>query len=85
MKTWQDYNQTYDALMSIGDIGKAQQSRLAIALWGMVQSSGDEYLPGDLAVYRNNARRGQSYLDKHNLPSFPDANEIAVIAYQMAQ
>lgn len=82
---WSDYNKIYDDLMAIGDIGKPQQSRIAIALWGMVQTGGDNYLPGDLEVYRNNAMRGQAYLDKHGLPAYPDANEIAEIMRRMDQ
>lgn len=83
MKTWDHYNLTYDALMAIGDYGKAQESRIAIALYNMVLTSGDECLALDLREYRRNAGRGQSYLDRHNLPAFPDANEIAVIAAWM--
>lgn len=83
MKTWDHYNQTYDALMAVGDYGKAQQSRLAIALYNMVLTSGEECLALDMRVYRRNAVKGQSYLDRNNLPAFPDASEIAAIAYWM--
>ena len=83
MKTWTDYNQTYDALMAIGDYGKAQQSRIAIALYGMACTSDEECLALDMRVYRRNAVKGQSYLAMHNLPEFPSPSEITAITYWM--
>ena len=78
-REWTKQNATYDALIAIGDCTPAQQARLSIALWSMVQCDLGDYLPADIAVYERNARKGQSYLAKHNLPTFPDSREIAEI------
>lgn len=77
MNTYELHDLTYDALMAVGDSSKAQQSRLAIALYNMVVTSDQETLAHDMTVYRRNALRGKAYLEKHNLPAFPDSKEIA--------
>lgn len=80
MQTYAEYDATYDRLMAIGDHSRAQEARIAIALYGMVLTGGDTYEIGDLAVYRNNAKRGRAYLDRNNLPDYPSNAEIAALA-----
>lgn len=78
--TYEELDRLYDRLYDVGDFTPAMRARIAVTLWGMVQTDIAEYLEDDLANYRRAGLAGARYLERRGLGLEPSEAEIAELA-----